>query len=341
MKKISIFISLLLLSVLHLSAQNTTNQIITLSHNGIETNFAANQITESIATAVDGDTLFLSPGEFEQDFIINKALTLIGTGADSDDDWGKGSTFTGNIDVNISNSSQLPNLSFAGIHFKRKVSLSCPLNNLVFRKCQIDTYFHYNYPVEKLTIDKCILDFYQGASGSHYDIKQLIATNSKFTSIYPYIKNYDYSSWQFRNCTIKPYFMSYKENGWFCNLEGTYYNCIIENRTYPLNVSRSQLDSPLAILINCLYENYNKDENLVERCTLENCYTSETENIKVSELTTEELLQNNYIGTDGTIIGCYGGDNPFSVTINAPKASSSKVHYNKESKQLEININLK
>lgn len=338
MNRFTTLIISLLLSILHLSAQNTTNQIITLSHNGIETNFAANQITESIAAAVDGDTLFLSPGEFEQDFIINKALTLIGTGADSDDNWGKGSTFTGNIDVNIPNSSQLPNLFFIGIHFDRKISFSSPLNNLVFRKCQIDTYCHYNHTVEKLTIDKCILDLYLGVYGYNYDIKQLIATNSKFTNLYSYIKNKDQSSWQFHNCTIKPYFMPYQSKGWCCFLEGVYYNCILGNERYPLNLSGT---SSTPTLVNCLYENYNKDEEIAANCNLENCYTSEAKDVHVINLSVEELQQSNYTGTDGTIIGCYGGDNPFSVTINAPKASSSKVHYNKESKQLEININLK
>ena len=78
MKRITIFIVLLVLSIIQTAAQDASTQgTITLSHQGRTTDFAYNKMVDAVETAIDGDTIYLSTGNFEGDFILNKQITFI------------------------------------------------------------------------------------------------------------------------------------------------------------------------------------------------------------------------------------------------------------------------
>lgn len=77
MKRLSLLITMLVLAISQLSAQDNSNQgTITLSHNGKESFFAYNKMGDAVEAAADGDTIYLSKGEFEGDFRLNKKLRL-------------------------------------------------------------------------------------------------------------------------------------------------------------------------------------------------------------------------------------------------------------------------
>lgn len=334
-RTLTLFI-LLLLGIFHISAQQETEsyKIITLVHNTKETYFSSDEVAKSIAAAVDGDTLYFSPGVFSGDFIVDKALTFIGTGAldpntKTDDYWGYGTEFTGNIDVNTTQDSQLPSITFEGIKFDRQVSFSCPLKNLVLRKCWVSQYFHHNNDIENYLIDRCRINLHNTGTMSTHDIK-LIAKNCYITNFYTGAKDWAY--WKFYNCTIDP---SYDLERQFCSTTAAYTNCIIHNRGCYLEFP-AQETGP--ILTNTLYDNYETGIDVTKNCTIESCYTNSSEDIDITQLTPEELRQNNYLGTDGDIIGCYGGQTPYTLQYNTPEISSKKVHFNKESKQIEVSI---
>ena len=70
-------------------------------------------------------------------------------------------------------------------------------------------------------------------------------------------------------------------------------------------------------------------------------YTKKDDSSNAIEfLTKEELEQNNYFGTDGTVVGCYGGKNPFSLHQSQAKISSAKVHLDKEEGNIQIKVNV-
>ena len=88
MKRFTIFIALLVLSMMQMAAQDTSVKgTITLSHQGKTTDFAYNKMASAMDAAVDGDTIFLSPGYFEGDFVIDKKAAFISSRADSDNGW--------------------------------------------------------------------------------------------------------------------------------------------------------------------------------------------------------------------------------------------------------------
>ena len=100
MKRFTIFITLLVLSVMQMTAQDTSIKgTITLSHQGKTTDFAYNQMANVMEAAVDGDTIYLSMGYFEGDFVIDKKVSFIGSGADTDNGW-KNCTYYGSNNSN-------------------------------------------------------------------------------------------------------------------------------------------------------------------------------------------------------------------------------------------------
>ena len=78
MKRFTLLIITLTLTILQIAAQDTSIKgTITLSHQGNETDFAYNEMTKVMDTAADGDTIFLSTGYFQGDFIMTKKIAFI------------------------------------------------------------------------------------------------------------------------------------------------------------------------------------------------------------------------------------------------------------------------
>ena len=118
MKKFTLLIITLTLTILQIAAQDTSIKgIITLSHQGNETSFAYNEMTKVMDAAADGDTVFLSTGYFQGDFIMTKKLAFIGSGADRDKGWNNCTCYEGKIVINLPEESKLTARLFDGICF--------------------------------------------------------------------------------------------------------------------------------------------------------------------------------------------------------------------------------
>lgn len=61
---------------------------------------------------------------------------------------------------------------------------------------------------------------------------------------------------------------------------------------------------------------------------------------QIVNLTKNKLQEMKFLGNDGTVVGCYGGKNPYTLKPNIPIVSSSKVHLDRTKKQIQINIKL-
>ena len=53
---------------------------------------------------------------------------------------------------------------------------------------------------------------------------------------------------------------------------------------------------------------------------------------------TNYLQTNNYLGTDGTVVGIYGGDTPFTLEPSVPKVTSSDLDLDNENKVLNVTL---
>ena len=47
-----------------------------------------------------------------------------------------------------------------------------------------------------------------------------------------------------------------------------------------------------------------------------------------------------YLGSDGTMVGCYGGQHPFRLTPELPRVTKSAVQVDAENKKLNVTLTL-
>ena len=94
--------------------------------------------------------------------------------------------------------------------------------------------------------------------------------------------------------------------------------------------------SAITVLINCLYSA--EKDYVDDGCTIQNCYIyTDNSNKYIFNLTKEELLSKNYLGNDGTVVGIYGGKNPYTLNLWT-KEVTNKFHLDRDKKQIQFNI---
>ena len=354
MKRLSLLITMFVLAISQLSAQDNSNTgTITLSHKGKETNFAYNKMGDAVEAAADGDTIYLSNGEFEGDFRLTKKIAFIGSGAESNNGTGSYTHYnSGNIVIAIPEGTKLSARLFDGICFdnSNSITFQTTIENVIFRKCRTPWNINVNKSIESLYFDRCYINGNQSSS-----IKKVVARNCKIGSLSMSGSDYNEvaTNWQFIHCTIE-----LNTYGWtddkgnyqnYCPLQGIYTNCIIANyndtEAYELyNPSGSEVLT--AAYINCLFYKPAEGKDIFNGATTQNNLFYDVSNVKdnwqnrIQNLTKEQLQEKKYLGNDGTVVGCYGGKNPYTLKPNIPIVSSSKVHLDRTKKQIQINIKL-
>ena len=308
---------------------------ITLSHQGNETDFAYNEMTKVMDAAADGDTVFLSTGYFQGDFIMTKKLAFIGSGADRDKEGNNCTYYEGKIVINLPEETKLTARLFDGIYFNNNntnISFKSSIDNVIFRKCYWDSYiFSIDKNISYLLIDRCYCNMNCGGN----NIQKVIVRNSIVHGT-PDSSNLSANMF-FYNCNIN------SSNGWGINgidnkysvrFFGIFYNCILYSYDYYMTDPGDS--SAITVLINCLY---NLQEDYVDDgCTIQNCYIyTDNSNKNIFDLTKEELLSKNYLGKDGTVVGIYGGKNPYTLSLGN-KEVTNKVHLARDKKQVQFTI---
>lgn len=356
MKRLSLLITMLVLAISQLSAQDNSNQgTITLSHNGKESFFAYNKMGDAVEAAADGDTIYLSKGEFEGDFRINKKIAFIGSGADGSNGTGSYTRYySGNIVVAMPEGTKLTARLFDGICFDNSILFQNAIENVIFRKCNTPCDFSINDDMGSLYFDRCYISC--GSNFMRSNLKKLVARNCQISSLDMQSSSYNdvAANWQFIHCTIDP-------SGWgttdnegnhytYTPLRGIFTNCIIDNdgnncQGYVLYDPRDS-ESYTAAYINCLFYKPAEGREIFKGATVQNDMYFDASGLensnenKIRNFTKEKLQENNFLGNDGTVVGCWGGKNPYTLKPNIPSISSSKVHLDREKKQIQINIKL-
>lgn len=161
------------------------------------------------------------------------------------------------------------------------------------------------------------------------------------------------TNWQFIHCTINPditWWTDDKGNDqYYSPLQGIYTNCIIANYydtgAYVLYNPQESV-TLTAAYINCLFYKPAEGKDIFNGATTQNNMYYDVSNVKdnwenrIQNLKKEQLQEKNFLGNDGTVVGCYGGKNPYTLKPNIPIVSSSKVHLDRTKKQIQINIKL-
>lgn len=291
-------------------------------------------MTKVMDAAADGDTVFLSSGYFQGDFIMTKKLAFIGYGADRDKEGNNCTYYEGKIVINLPEETKLTARLFDGIYFNNNntnITFKSSIDNVIFRKCYWDNYiFSINNNISYLLIDRCYcnLDFWGE------NIKKIIIRNSIVHGT-PNSSSLSANMF-FYNCNINSNggsSINGIDNKYSARFLGTFYNCILNSNDYYMTDPGNS--SAITVLINCLY---NVQEDYVDDgCTIQNCYKySDTSNY-ILNLTKEELLSKNYLGNDGSVVGIYGGKNPYTLSLWT-KEVTNKVHLDRDKKQIQFNI---
>lgn len=355
MKRLAFLIVTFVLTISQMSAQNSSyNGTITLSHNGKETTFAYNKMADAVEAAVDGDTIYLSAGEFEGDFRLNKKIAFIGSGADGSNGSGTYTRYySGNIVINMPENTKLTARLFDGIYFDNTFTFQTTIDNVIIRKCYTPCSFNINANMNSIYFDRCNIQC--GSNIISTNIKKLVARNCQISSLSMNGSSYNEvaTSWQFIHCTIDPSNWGWSDdngNGHtWCPLQGIYTNCIIDNDedNQGFELYNPQYQETLtAAYINCLFYKPADGKDIFNGATTQNTLyydaTGSDDNWqnKIRNFTKEQLQENNFLGNDGTVVGCYGGKNPYTLKPNIPSVTSSKVHLDREKKQIQINIKL-
>lgn len=353
---------MLVLTITQMVAQDTSIKgKITLSHQGKERVFDYNKMADAVTAAVEGDTIFLSTGYFEGDFIIDKKLAFIGSGADTDNNANNYTTYSGKIILKMAENTKLTARLFESIYFGNNASFSfqTAIEDVVFKKCNgINYNFTVDTEIKSMLFDRCYID---GNFYLNQNIKKIICRNCcicSFNYDHTYQSSEDIPVRQFTNCTIDPanygYIDEISEGGnyhLYCPIfAGEFVNCIFDNDDsddnsgFCLYNRYNKGDVSTASFTNCLFYKPKDELDIFNGATVkDNMYyeapsDNNTQWTRIYEMTKDQLLSNNFLGNDGTVVGCLGGKNPYSLKISEPIISYSKVHFDTNKKQVQIKM---
>ena len=311
-----------------LHAQNNTGKIF-LQHDGSITQvFNYDGMQKAIDAASAGDVIYLSKGEFNGGFTVNKSISIVGSGADATNNndrtifnWAGNGVTIGSEENNNTYSLEI---SIKGVYFSSNVYLRSGVSNVTITKCYFQNSLYNNSSVKKIVLDRTRFSYFNMDS----QIEDLTAKNCKFYSISGQ-GGTTTASCKFVNCNI--YKVATNTKAMIVN---SIVNQVGEGTTDYLNTN--------TILVNTLYHSMNGYDPM-EKASRQDCYsTTETlitnNNDYECAMTKDQLQANGYLGVDGTVVGIEGGANPYSLTLHTPSVTSKGANVDLNNKKVTINV---
>ena len=304
-KKILILLTGLVLGLSSAWAKDAGGCVI-LQHAGNETYFEAQDAQAAMDAAVEGDTLYFAEAEtgLYPKITMNKKVYIISSG----------SLF---INLEIPGNPSLDECLFQTYSNRLEINVKSDLQRLYLNDTFLYVYANTeNVTVGSLEMDRCLIWGIWYNSG----LKKIVANNSKiFWNLYSSGENDAVESAKFTNC--------YFELGQLNITNATFNNCILRYD------SDSQFTIAGCTFNKCLMNN--EDVWVMgEGSSKTDCYDLDGDTFSNDK---DYLTTNNYLGSDGTVVGEYGGTNPFNVgrTI-APWASLYNL--NKKGNKMSVNL---
>ena len=313
--------ALLLLATLTLTAVQVKADIastVMLHHNGSTTLFAWDKVQDAVNAAVDGDTIYLSNGQFAP-FNINKRIMVRGTGFDT--------TINGDCVINISGTTPLTMPVLDAMSFNGMVTVQGGYDQFTMRKCQMRDLKFMEGDFYDVKLDRCYVveQFYMTKN-----IKEFNAFNCKFYELIPH--DYTTGNAKFVHCNLFQVSDTITASFYDCALgecskfssAKTYTNfvgCYFENCTV-VKLSHGNLTSNMS---------YNNTSKLVN-CTVLSYESSYDGTFGVHYSNTK------YKCPDGTVVGAYGGTQPFTLWPELPAVTKHVVKVDAENKKLNVTL---
>ncbi len=323
----------LLLSVIAMLAAATSfaqnGVVASLSHGSDVTIFyGSSAFKEAVAVAESGDVISLSGGTFLSNVTITKAITLRGTGIDSE----QPTYIIENMTIKISEDD--PNqFSMEGIRLNATSVLTGKFANPLFRKCVIGT-LQTSSPDDIVTNIRVINCKITG------EIRMRGTSSFCFVNSYlPEMSYYENASMTATNCIVNSNAGGLTKSVW--------QNCLFVRTRY----TESRLPGD-AVATNCYNARYGGGGGYAygvfvgPSCV--NCgefdyegtfkdFTGAYADNVTFELTDEAKAK--YLGTDGKEAGLYGGVQPYNSTTTYPVITKMEVDEKTDDKgQLGVTI---
>ncbi|MDE6562014.1 MAG: hypothetical protein K2K75_11590 [Muribaculaceae bacterium] len=314
----------MIVAVCAIFAASAQRPLVTLSHDGTLSFFSnLSAFEDAISAATDGDIIYLSEGQFTTaaDTVkINKRLSIQGCGYKSR------VMCHLKIDMRNNTADEIYHPLFDGVRLRSLLFAADTLNrikthNAEIRKSYIEKIDYIGYAAENVILDRCWIKHFDadGASGSNVTLQ-----NSKIEEVPEGVQDY---------CLHMAYV--------------TVINCNFGRINYLPKVTISSILG-YASTVNgyraygspALYNTLTY-QTLPSGTISDGCYISQSfsldDNCEVDEST---LKTNNWLGQDGTVVGVYGGEFPFTENPSVPTVDSanSSVEYDTESNKLNVTI---
>ncbi len=285
--------------------------LATLSHEGNITIFhGATSLKEALAAADHGDIITLASGRYNA-VDINKAITLRGAGMEDDSISNSFTTqIVGGFTIQIPDSIKNHHLSIEGIYNGNTITIRGTLNNAMLQKSRFYRIGYYSYinTVKSLSVIHCrITDYIQ------------IPQNSSATFINSYVGapncNQTNATMEFTNCYI--------EGDYDHIYRSKLTNCILHNASYANALSNTNMPTYCVAFIrnggNAFANVTAMTNTVLSKADYDAMFKANT----FFELTDEAKAK--YVGSDGTEIGLYGGNLPYSWRILSPEITKCNV----------------
>ena len=304
-KKILILLTGLVLGLSSAWAKDAGCCVI-LQHAGNETFFEAQDAQDAMDAAVEGDTLvFAEPESGSYPAItMNKKVYIISSGYLR-------------INLEIPGNPSLDECLFQTYQHWISIYVKSDLQRLYLNDTFVYVYANTeNVTVGSLEMDRCRIWGIWYNSG----LKKIVANNSQIMwSLYSSGENDAVESAKFTNC--------YFEMGQLNITNATFNNCILRYN------SDSQFTITGCTFNKCLMNN--EDVWVMgEGSSKTYCYDLDGDTFSNDK---DYLTTNNYLGSDGTVVGEYGGTNPYNEG-RSYAAGANIQNLNKKGNKMSANL---
>lgn len=304
---------------------------VMLRHNGHATFFAHDEIQNAVDAAVEGDTIYLTEGTFSP-FNVDKRIIVRGTG------WT--TIIEGDCNINISGTAKLPMPVLDGLALNGNVNVQSAYSQFTLRKVKVKNVAFAGEEHYDVKLDRChiygILDLAE-------NVKEINAFNCRIQQITPH--EYVLGHATFEHCNIKFIYSSVVSSiaATFnsCVLYGAYYvqssyrcpilvGCVLNNCIYYYAYTTKQADSSS----NFTALHYSTSTTFLD------CKAVTNTNV-FSESNVLSFNNDNYLSAlDGTKIGAYGGQHPFTLWSELPAVTKHSVKVDAANKKLNVTLTL-
>ena len=291
----------------------TEDTKVILQSGAATTIYDGTQISTAIGAASKGDILYLSEGTYDS-FTIDKEILVRGVGENT---W-----IEGDVTISIPNNATLTQAVLEGVNVSGTITLTQPATNLIIRNTKVLD-VKVNGALTNGLIDRCWIT---GTFWMNNNTNNTTVKNSKVKFISA--GSLTYNTCTFLNCNIGK-----RKNN---TTAAVFTNCIIGSYKN-LGEMNGLGTMESSVFTNTLFNTY--DGSIGSSSSKTNCYFISEYDGACDQNTLESRVDlSEYLGTDGTQVGVYGGTTPFTLDPQVAKVTESTFTVDTDAKKLTVKL---